>query len=333
MQGKPERRPYRVVVHGLPHFCQKLSGLLQGEGWDVRYHSRQTATALAALANDLRRCDLAYTWGGRVSMGKFLWAARCFGKEKLVMLWSGSDIFFAREEHAARKVEPWIARKIHWAVSPWLAEEVRALGLRCEWVQASFVQPPPEVIPLPEKFSVLAYVPDREKSKLYGWDQIVEVARLLRSIEFNVVGLPQGVTLEAPPNVRLHGWARDLVPYLQRATALWRPVEHDGLSFMVLEALAQGRHVLYSYPLSGCVEVKTAAAAARELRRLQELHDSQVLSVNESGMRSIAKDFSPQKVRSDLLRRWEEIILRGRAKTNTRVAAPTPNNSAQQLSL
>lgn len=333
MHGKPARRPYRVVVHGLPHFCQKLSGLLQGEGWDVRYHSQQSAAALATLANDLRRCDLAYTWGARVSMGKFLWAARCFGKENLVMLWSGSDIFFAREEHAAGKLEPWIARKIHWAVSPWLAEEVRALGLRCEWVQASFVQPPAKVVPLPEKFSVLAYVPDREKSKLYGWDQIVEVAGALRSIQFNVVGLQPGVTLEAPPNVKLHGWAKDLTPYLQRATVLWRPVGHDGLSFMVLEALAQGRHVLYSYPLPGCVEVKTASAAARELKRLQELHDSQVLSVNESGMRSTAKDFSPQKVRADLLRRWEEIILRSGVETPGHLASPTPKDSAHQPSL
>lgn len=333
MRSKQPRRPYRVVVHGLPHFCQKLSGLLQCEGWEVRYHSQQTAAGLLALANDLRRCDLAYTWGGRISMGKFLWAARCLGKEKLVMLWSGSDIFFAQEEFSAGKKEPWIADKIHWAVSPWLAEEVRSLGLRCEWVQASFVEPVAEVLPLPEKFSVLAYVPDREKSKLYGWDQIVEAARALVSVEFNVVGLREAETLQAPPNVKMHGWARDLRPYLQRSTVLWRPVEHDGLSFMVLEALAQGRHVLYSYRLPGCIEVKTAEAAKRELRRLAALHDSKTLMVNESGIRSIAESFTPQKVRTDLLRRWEEIIVCSSAETVEFSTAQGPKESARQLSL
>ena len=327
------RRPYRVVVHGLPHFCQKLSGLLQCEGWEVRYHSQQTASGLVALANDLRRCDLAYTWGGRISMGKFLWAARCFGKEKLVMLWSGSDVFFAQEEFSAGKMEPWITEKIHWAVSPWLAEEVRSLGLRCEWVQASFVEPASEVAPLPEKFSVLAYVPDQEKSKLYGWDQIVEVARALGSVEFNVVGLRQSETLQSPPNVKMHGWAKDLTPYLQRATVLWRPVKHDGLSFMVLEALAQGRHVLYPYRFPGCVEVKTAEAAKHELKRLAQLHDSKVLKVNESGIQSIAGNFTPQKVRADLLRRWEEIISRSSAESTACLTARGSKGSAQQPSL
>ena len=75
-------RPYRVVIHGLPHFCQKLAALLDCEGWDVRYHSHSTATDLFSLANDLRRCDLAYTWGGRIDLGKFLWAARFLGPEK-----------------------------------------------------------------------------------------------------------------------------------------------------------------------------------------------------------------------------------------------------------
>ena len=328
MQRKQFRRPYRVVVHGLPHFCQKLSGLLRCEGWDVRYHSQQTAAGLVALANDLRRCDLAYTWGGRISMGKFLWAARCLGKKKLVMLWSGSDIFFAREQFSAGKMEPWIAAKTHWAVSPWLAKEVRSLGLPCEWVQASFVQPAAEIAPLPEKFSVLAYVPDKEKSILYGWDQIVEVARDLGSIEFNVVGLRQGETLQGPPNVKMHGWASDLTPYLQRASVLWRPVQHDGLSFMVLEALAQGRHVLYSYPFPGCVEVKTAAAAQRELKRLVELHGSKILNVNASGIQSIANNFSPEKVRADLLRRWEEIIFQSGAASAGTLTSRSSRDSA-----
>jgi hypothetical protein len=333
LRRKQLRRPYRVVVHGLPHFCQKLSGLLQCEGWDVRYHSSRTAAGLVALANDLRRCDLAYSWGGRISMGKFLWATRCLGRTKLVMLWSGSDIFFAQEELSAGRMEPWIARKIHWAVSPWLAAEVQSLGLRCEYVQASFVEPAAVIAPLPETFSVVAYMPGKEKAKLYGWDQIVEVAQALRSVQFNVVGLRHGESLEAPPNVRVHGWASDLKPYLQNATVLWRPVQHDGLSFMVLEALAQGRHVLYSYPFAGCIAATTAATAQRELQRLVALHDAKTLKVNEPGMRSVADNFSPQKVRADLLRRWEEIILTSSDVSTGNLLARRPRDAIRQLPL
>ncbi len=249
------------------------------------------------------------------------------------MLWSGSDVFFGQEETAAGKMNPWIAQKIHWAVSPWIAEEVRALGLRCEYVQASFVEPVKEIVPLPEKFSVLAYVPDREKSKLYGWDQIVEVANALRSIEFHVVGLREGERLEAPPNVKLHGWARDMRPHLERATVLWRPVEHDGLSFMVLEALAQGRHVIYSYPFAGCAQARTSAEAQHDLKRLASLHDSKTLGINSIGIQSIAERFTPAKVRGDLLRRWEEIILQNPAAVRSRTTLPAGGDSAPHPSV
>src|SRR5271163_3518104 len=111
------RRPYRVVVHGLYSFCAKLPGLLGSEQWDVR-HCSYGPVGLAALTNDLRRCDLAYTWGGRISNGKFLWAARCLGKRNIVQLWCGSDVLFARKQLATQKIEPWIANQIHWAVSP-----------------------------------------------------------------------------------------------------------------------------------------------------------------------------------------------------------------------
>lgn len=302
-------KPFRVVVHGLPHFCQKLSALLSDSQWPIDYQSKHDPIGLALLIRNLHRCDLAYTWGGRISMGKFLSVARCLGKKKVVMLWSGSDVLYAKEELASGRKSSWAAGRIHWAVSPWLAEEVCSMGLRCEYVQASFVEPVKDPLPLPDNFSVLAYVPSRDKSQLYGWDQILEVACSLPHVTFNVVGLQHGETLAAPPNVKLHEWIGNLAPMIERATVLWRPVQHDGLSFMVLEALAQGRHVLYSQPLPGCIHAQSVTQARTELVRLMALHENHALQLNIEGMQSIARDYAPAKVRSELLRRWEEIIL------------------------
>jgi|SRR5208337_4442834 len=302
-------KPFRVVVHGLPHFCQKLSALLRGSQWKIHYQSKHDPLGLAVLARNLHRCDLAYTWGGRISMGKFLSAARCLGKKKVVMLWSGSDVLYAKQELAWGKKSSWAAERIHWAVSPWLAEEVRSMGLRCEYVQASFVDPVQDPLPLPGKFSVLVYVPSKDKSQLYGWDQVLEVACSLPSVTFTVVGLQRGEDLSAPQNVKVHGWIGNLTPFLERTTVLWRPVQHDGLSFMVLEALAQGRHVLYSHPLPGCIHVQGATQARAELQRLLALHEFRALQLNSDGMQAIACDYAPAKVQSELLRRWEEIIL------------------------
>ena len=335
MQGAPvgqteNSRPRRVAIHGLPYFCDKLSAILRDPAWDIRHHS-YSPTGLISLVADLRRCDLAFNWGGRISMGKFLWAARCLRKDKIVMLWSGSDVLFAQEEFAAGKMDPWVADKIHWAVSPWVAEEVCSMGLSCEYVQVSFVQPVRTPPALPAKFSVLVFVPTRESAGLYGLDRILEVADALRSVDFTLVGLRQGETLSAPPNLKIHNRVSNLAPYIERATVLWRPVRHDGLSFMVLEALAQGRHVLYSYPFSSCIQVVTATAARHELERLLSLHNSKALSLNEAGIQVIAQEFTPEQVRANLFRRWTEIISSPKHKVRN-VQKQRPEHGTRQVS-
>lgn len=104
---------HRVVVHGLKNFCPRLLQLLQSEAWDVRYHGVENIRSLGALVRDMWRADLLYTWGGRVSLGKFLWTAKSLRKENLVMFWSGSDVLYAQEQHAQGKTEPWVAGKTH----------------------------------------------------------------------------------------------------------------------------------------------------------------------------------------------------------------------------
>ena len=242
-------------------------------------------------------------------MGRFLWAARVLGKKKIIMLWSGSDTLYAQQEFSGSIRVPWIAEIVHWAVSPWVAEEVRALGLPCEHVQASFVDIIANPKPLPKKFSVLVYVSDVKKTDLYGWDRILEVAQKLSHIEFHLCGLPQGQFLEVPSNMKVHNWMQDLTPLLEQTTVVYRPVRHDGLSFTVLEALSHGRHVLYSYPLAGCVQVTSPSMACIELEKLLACHEAGTLHSNELGRNYIAKEYAPEKVRSDLLRRWEQIIL------------------------
>ena len=325
--------PYRVVIHGLPHFCQKLASLLDREGWDVRFHPHSSLADLFALANDLRHCDLAYTWGGRIDLGKFLWGARCFGPKKLVMLWSGSDALWAKKDHAAGKMHPWVAGRTHWAVSPWIAEEVRSVGLQCEYVQASFVQRVKNPLPMPPKFSVMAYFPNADKAQLYGWDQVVEAAKALPSVEFRIVGMRGDKTLQGPENVKIQGWTRDLAAVLQESSILWRPVQHDGLSFMVLEALAQGRHVLYSYPLPGCIPVKNASMAIQEVNRLACLHERQNLGLNAAGLEVVEREFSEEIVRKNLLSRWEEIILSSGTSSNVKATSGSAPRVAQRRSI
>jgi glycosyltransferase involved in cell wall biosynthesis len=303
-----KNQPIRVLIHGLAYFSQKLPNFLASEGWEFRNYAPRWSLDLPATLYQLHRCDLAYAWGGRVSMGKFLLAARALNKQKLVMFWCGSDVLEARQEFRQGRSGSWIAEKIHWAGAPWLAEEVRALGLHCEYVPTTWVQTVSKLDDLPKRFSVLAYLPDVERINLYGIDQVLEVARELPRIDFTIVGLQPGQTLAAPDNVTLHGRVADLEPFYRNATVIWRPTRHDGLSFMALEALAHGRYVIWSYPFSAAVHAREAGVARMEIERLWELHQMHQLDVNRAGADFIEQNFAPAKIRADILRRWKHIV-------------------------
>ncbi len=307
---KDRPSPYLVSVHGLPDFCQKLTPLLSSERWRVPYHSPFTTAGIAARFADLVKADLVYTWGGRITYGKFTRVARLLGKKKLIMLWCGSDVLFAQQQQSAGiPIEPWIRKKIHWAVSPIMAEEVRALGLQCEYVQASFVDPIPNPKPLPAKFNVLTYAPTFKKAELYGLDRVMDVAARMPDVDFNLVGILDDAIPPCPPNVKVHGRV-NLTAFYEQSSVLYRPVRHDGgISFMVLEALAHGRHIVYSRPFPASTLVDDVPAACRELNRLRDLHNSGNLGLNKAGLDAIDRDYSSQKVRDNLLTRWENAIL------------------------
>ena len=304
-----KNRPNRVLIHGLADFVAKFPSILKTDGWDIRSYDLHRFSHQLAMARYLQRCDLAFSWTGRITMGKFLSASRLLGKKKVVLFWCGSDVLYAQKEHQERKgVEPWIAEQIHWAGAPWLAEEVRAMGLDCKYVPITWVKLVTALAPLPQKFSVLCYTPTTERMELYGIDQVLEVARALPTVTFDIVGLLPGQKLDAPANVRLHGWIGDLTPFYRGATVVWRPTRHDGMSFMALEALAHGRHVIWSYPAPGVIQSGNAGTARVELERLLELHAGGSLELNYAGAQFVAKHFSPAIIREGMLSGWRNII-------------------------
>jgi len=308
-QPQSRKRPYRVVAHGLRHFCQKLPGLVSNDTWDVRDRSRHMPSELARLVRDLRSCDLVFSWGGRLDMGPFLWGARSLGARKIVTFWCGSDVLRARALLGTRSIDSWIAGQIHWAASPILAREVQSMGIDCDFVQASFVEPVRDPKPLPKEFSVMAFLPRVDAAEVYGGDRILEVARALPTVRFNLAGLHPGQEIQVPSNVAVHRWTSDPSLLYEKSTVLLRPVRHDaGISFMVLEALAHGRHVLYTYPVPGGTQIGSVEEAKAQIERLRALHNSGALALNYAGIDAVERTYSRDVVREELRTRWEEII-------------------------
>jgi glycosyltransferase involved in cell wall biosynthesis len=299
---------YRVLLHGLVYFCRRFPDLLAATDWEFRHFDPNKTSQLLPAAAYLQKCNLAYSWGGRLTLGKFLSVARFLGKDKLIMFWCGSDTLDARKDYETGRVDPWVADKLHWAGSPWLAEEVRAMGLPCEYVPCTWVSVPESLAPMPKNFSVLAHLPSTTRVQLYGIDHVFEVARRMPHVAFHVVGILPGESLRGPHNVTVHGRVPSMQPFIREASVVWRPARHDGLSFVALEALGQGRHTLWSYPFPGSVVAKDAISGYQEIQRLHELHQQGLLGINQTGADHIARHFTPAKIRSGILSRWKHII-------------------------
>lgn len=301
--------PFRVLVHGLPYFGRMFAEMMSGDEWDFRFYPDEGIGNYAALAWHLGACNIVYQIGGRVTVGKFLWAARQLKKSRIVMHWAGSDTLDERGLVALGKTDIWVKEQVsHWAESDWMVKEVEELGLSCEQVPLPSAVIPEQPASLPQVFSVLVHVPSVQLGLLYGLDRILRVADSLPEIRFEMVGLKSGSIPNAPANLAVHGRVADLSTFYKRACVVWRPVRHDGLSFMVREALGYGRHVLYTYAFPGCVQVQDAEDAGAELLRLFGLHQRGQLRVNEAGMRVVAERYEKKRVRQAILCRLANLL-------------------------
>lgn len=312
----------RVLVHGTPYFGKLFAETMGGDGWSFRYYPDTGAANLARMFLDLGKCDIVYQICGRVTLGKFLGTAKYLGKKRMVVHWIGSDVLEARPAAENGTADPWLIQHAsHWAETPWLMREVEALGPECEVMPLPGARLPETHTPLPEKFSVLIYVPGTyfatfygsepmRVSDFYGLESMLEVARQLPDIDFQLVGVEPGEMPGLPKNIWVHGRVPDLTEFYQRTTVLWRPVQHDGLSFMVLEALAHGRHVIWIYQFPGCIRASSVSEARDEIAKLKELHQDGALQLNRAGLQVIAENYRPLILRNRILRRLETMLER-----------------------
>ena len=305
------RRERRLVVGGLPYFGRRLAALLDGDGWRVRYLETRAWEPRAALRTlrEVAAADLVYHVGGQIERFSRPHLLRLALRRPAVMHWAGTDLLHARRAHATGRATPTLSRGVtHWAGAPWLAAELADLGVRARWLPHSWVAPPSTLPPLPrdEPFTLLTYLP-AGRFAFYGGNAVLALARALPDVRVLVAGA-DALPCPAPPNVACLGWVREMAPVYARCHALLRLPRHDGLSFMVQEALAAGRYALWSYPLEGVDQVHGAADAIAVTRALAERHARGGLPLNETGAAYVRAQFAAARVRANLLDGFARVL-------------------------
>jgi Glycosyl transferases group 1 len=171
-------------------------------------------------------------------------AARCH-------YWLGTDVLNTVEEFEAGTIRRGALASsrddLHLADARWLADELTTVGLHASVAHVPQPYRAPEAVPpLPDRFSVLTYL-SADRFEFYGGDAILDAARRMPDVRFDVVGRTGDPTGSAPPNVRWHGWVADIQPFYADATVVVRIPRHDGLGATVIEALLNARYVVYTH--------------------------------------------------------------------------------------
>ncbi len=251
---------------------------------------------MRALWN-VRHADALVSFGGP-GPGTALTIEARERRVPVIVIWAGTDYLLAAGnpfdlEVTKREVS------LDLAGAPWLAEELRGIGVAAQYEPIIGVNPASKLAPLPKRFTVLTYLPEARRA-FYGEERVYTIARALPEARFVVVG-PGAANLDAPANVEFFGFVRDMARVIDGSTVLLRLPEHDGPAMMVLESLSRGRHAIWTHDFPGVFCANDTEKALRLVRDLYERHCAGNLKLNTTGWSFVAQNFH----RSGIAQRFE----------------------------
>lgn len=255
----------------------------------------QTRFGLMRTLWSLRTADALISFGGPGPNAALALAAHQH-RVPLVVIWAGTDVLEAASNPYALEVSK-RDTSADLAVAPWLADELRGIGVPATFQPVISAPAPPEPAPFPDRFTVLCYLP-APRRRFYGEDRMYAIAHAIPRARFLVVG-SGGRNPKAPPNVEFLGQVTHSDPVIDASCVLLRMPEHDGQSMMVLEAMGRGRHVIWNYAVPGVRLARTGDEALMTLYELLDLHDRRRLGMNEAGYSYVKEHCAPQRVAAD----------------------------------
>ncbi len=308
-----QRRQGRIVILGLPHFGEMLAALLSERGWEAAYHPHPGRDLMGwlRLAPALARADIVYLISTRVDIGspqdRFLHVRR----RPVVVHWVGTDVLIALEEHAKQNISTRLVEAPHhWCDAPWLVDELRPMGIRAEYVPLPIPVLEAEPSPLPAQFRALMYLPvDAFDREVFDMETLLRLPVELPEVEFILIPSPaESLPQPLPANLQTPGWVNDMDTLYSEVSAVVRLVSHDGMSFMVLEALSRGRHVIYTYPVPHVLHASGFEAVAAAIRELAARHHAGTLTLNDEGRHYALSHFNRETLIDDLDFRLSKLL-------------------------
>jgi hypothetical protein len=306
----------RALVFGQPYHASRIVSTLNRRPAGVRATFVGSGSYAATLARPPRServliVRAGYRVGATTARGRLFdayWSLlrRSLPDAVACHYWLGTDVLNTLEE-ARDGTLRWAALAatrddLHLAVAPWLASELASVGLRVTTALLPPPHPAPRTAPpLPREFRVLTYLP-AGRFDFYGGPAILEAARRMPSVPFDIVGGRGEHARSAGGNVHWHGWVDDMAERYAKATVAVRIPKHDGFGNTVIESLLHARHVVYTedVPFVRRLRPVTAAGLVAMLEDLHDAHGTGRLGPNLDGRAYALKEFDDEKLADHL---------------------------------
>jgi glycosyltransferase involved in cell wall biosynthesis len=306
-QGHKRARRHRVAISGFNLFAAQVADVLQQSRleWEPRLlRNNGNLERLTSLAH-LTSADVWYSIGTPLDDRAFHVLARFLRKPRIIH-WVGSDLHILGEKPTlAQQCKRSTVHNL--AEVSWTIDELRGFGLRATLAPLPPRLPPPqEPLPLPDRFTVLLYLP-QVREDFYGRREYERLFRAFvkKPVRFLVVGNGQCYAPDGADVTHL-GWCSDLLGLYAQSTVLLRFTKHDGLSLMTLEALACGRHVLWTQEFPFTTSVRSYHDCEREVSLLLAQHLQGQLQAQTEAARFVRETYDVQRCIARIADVWEQ---------------------------
>lgn len=300
-----------LIDGGAPFFSVRLAKMLRDAGIEVQLNPtlRKHPDALIWLFKTLvSKQPIVHSIHGQCSPWFYL-PSKVVAK-KVVVHWTGSDVIraMACNRSATRRLLRKLTFRMidmHLAVSEPLAQELRSMAVEAAVVPLVPFLPPSEQANAewPSGQMVYVYLPE-DRPQLYCAAEVFSLARELQQIKFLITG-HSGRNAPQLPNIQYLGWIDDMDAVWRQVRVYLRLVQHDGMPQCVLEALARGKYVVWTYAFPHCFR-----AGSHEETRDALLETSDQTQPNSEAAAWVRLEYDPARLVRTLKQAYSNLLSR-----------------------
>lgn len=295
----PHNKKPKVLVIGWTYFRTGFDFIFNGDA-EFKYIGKENEWDKLTpwqRAKYARRFDVIHYFWAKVKMAEILLLKFRRSTANIILHFIGSDVTLICQKK--RRIFEY---KFYQALGAQifadhqnLIDELDSIGIKAKLLTLVNANLEANEQPLPQSFSVLAYVP-KNKERFYNLALIETAAERLPDIHFTVLRNDKKFIAS---NISSETYAENIIEEINRHHVFIRLTEHDGLPCTILEALSCARHVIWSFQHEHCYQASSVEELVQILTTLKQEN-----SLNTKGKEFVLKNYSIDRIRKNFYEVW-----------------------------